>query len=182
MKEKITAFIENLITYDYILFASVFGLFFLFIIIAILFRKKTTLAVVFVLLSFFILLLGPTLGYIKMHEYLFKHSLELTSQKRLTFTQAVVVKGTLTNESNSDFKSCKIRASANKSTGNALKDFVFKFKPIKSNSVLKYNILKGEKIDFKVIIEPFTYSKDYNITLGANCKWHCLTIGTISCC
>jgi len=62
IKEKITAFINELVVYDYILFGSVFALFLLFIILAIILRKKIVLSIVLILFSFTILTLGPTLG------------------------------------------------------------------------------------------------------------------------
>lgn len=170
MKEKIDAFIQGLIVYDYILFGSVFILFILFIVLSLLSKRKVGISVFFVLLSFSILLLGPTLGYIKMHQFLFKNSVELISQKKLTFVKAIVVKGTLKNESKLDFTSCKITANAYKVTGNALKDFIYQFKPLSNMSILEDSIHKGESREFKIIIEPFTYAKDYNISIGAKCK------------
>jgi len=170
MKEKITAFIQNLITYDYILFASSFVLFILFVVLSLLLKRKVGLSIFFILVSFAILFLGPTLGYIKMHQYLFKNSIELISQKKLTFVKAIVVKGTLTNESKFDFKSCKITASAYKITGNVIKDLIYPFKPLSSMSIFETGINKGEIREFKVIIEPFTYENDYNISIGGNCK------------
>ena len=170
MKEKITTFVNGLITYDYILFGSVFGIFLLLLILAILLRNKLGLAIFILLLSFSVLILGPTLGYIKMHEYLFKNSTKLTSQKKLEFVKAIVVKGSLTNESKFDFKSCKITANVYKASKNELKNYIYQFKPLKKMSILEENISKGSTIDFKILVEPFTYSKDYNISLGAKCK------------
>lgn len=170
MNGKINTFLNELISYDYFLFGGVFTLFILLIILGILQRKKTGLSVFLIFLSFLILIFGPTLGYIKMHEYLFKNNTQLISQKKLTFTQAVVVKGTLLNESTFDFQTCKITASATKITGNPVKDYIFLLKPFKNMSISEHNILKGELREFKIIIEPFTYSKDYNISIGARCR------------
>ena len=170
MEAKITAFIDGLIKYDYILFGGVFILFILLIIFAILLRKKTFLAVMLLILSFLVLILGPTFGYIKMHRFLFKNSVVMSSQKKLQFTQAVVIKGNITNESKFDFESCKITAKAHKVSSNILKKHIYKFKTIQKMSILESDIMKGETRDFKMIMEPFTYSKDYNITLGAECK------------
>ncbi len=170
MASKISTFINELISYDYVLFGGVFVLFILLIIFGIWQRKKVGLAVFFISLSFLILILGPTLGYLKMHNYLFKNDTQLSSQKKLNFTQAIVVKGTLLNESKFDFQTCKITASANKISGNALKDYIFRFNPLKQMSILEYNVPKGELREFKIIIEPFTYSKDYNISVEAKCK------------
>lgn len=170
MKEKFAAFINDLIVYDYILFGSTFLLFILFITLTILLRNKVVMSIFMFILSFTILLLAPTLGYVKMHEFLFKNSVKITSQKKLTFTQAVVVKGVLSNESKVEFKSCKITASAYKVTGNVVKDFIFPFNPFMNMSIIEDNIYIGEQREFKIIIEPFTYTKDYNISIGAKCK------------
>ena len=170
MKHKISAFIEGLITYDYILFGASFLLFIIFIILGIVLRKKIVLAIIFIFLAFGILLLGPTLGYVKMHETLFKNSTELISQKRLEFTQAVVVKGKLKNESSRAFKECKITASAYKVTSNKYKNYLKKLKPFQKMSIIQKNIAVSETREFKIIVEHFTYTRDYNISLGADCK------------
>jgi len=170
MKAKISAFIEGLIPLDYVLFATSFVLFILFIIIALMLRKRVLLSVLFILLSFTTLILGPTLGYIELHNYLFKHSVTLVSQKKLTFTKAVVVKGVLKNESKKNFKSCKITASAYAVTSNKYKNYLKKLKPFKKMSIVEKDIAVSEAREFKIIVEPFTYSKDYNISLGADCR------------
>ena len=170
MKYKITAFIQGLINYDYILFGSILFLFIFLIVLAILLRRKTALSIIIVLFAFVLLFIGPIVGYIKMHEYLFKNKCELISQKRLTFSKAVVVNGTISNVSKFDFKSCEITASAHKSSTNAIKNIIFKFKPFKKMSIVEHNISKQEMRNFKIIVEPFTYLKDYNISVGAKCK------------
>lgn len=170
MQGKIAVFIDGLISYDYVLFGSTFVLFLLFIILAIILRARVGLAMFLVTLSFGILILAPTFGYIKMHEYLFKNSTQITSEKKLHFTKAVVVKGTLSNESKFDFESCKITASAFKVSGNAIKDYIFKFAPFKKMSTVEYDIKRAQTRDFKIIVEPFTYSSDYNISIGADCR------------
>ncbi len=170
MKAKITTFIDGLIIYDYILFGSVFALFILFIVLGIVLRRKIALAIFLIFLAFIILFSGPTIGYIKMHEYLFKNSVELMSQKKLNFTEAVVVKGKLTNESKKIFKSCKITASAHKVSKKKLKTFIYSFKSFKKMSIIEGDIAVGQVREFKIIVEPFTYSKDYNISLEAKCR------------
>jgi len=170
MKSKITAFINELILYDYILFISVFVLFILFIVLGILLRRKIVLAIFLVLISFTILIVGPTIGYIKMHDYLFKNTTELISQQKLNFTQAVVVKGKLTNESKKNFKSCNITARASKVSKNKLKNYLYSFKSFAKMSILEEDIAVGQTREFKIIIAPFTYSKDFNISIGAKCK------------
>ncbi len=170
MKEKLLTFVHGLIMYDYILFGLSFFLFILFVILALLLRKKLGLALFFLLLGFTTLVLGPTLGYMQMHKYLFKNSTKLLSQKRLHFVQAVIVKGKITNESKFNFTECKITAEVYKVTKNKYKNYLFKLKPFQKMSILEQNLQKGETREFKIIVEPFTYKKDYNISLGASCK------------
>jgi glucan phosphoethanolaminetransferase (alkaline phosphatase superfamily) len=170
MKEKFTAFINGLITYDYILFGSVFGVFVLLIIFAILLRKRLKFSIFVLLLSFLVLFIGPTIGYKEMHKYLFKNSVTLISQKKLTFTPAIVIRGSLKNESKFDFKRCKITASVHKASKNKYKNYVYRFKILKKMSILEENIAKGETRAFKLIVEPFNYKKDYNITVKGSCE------------
>lgn len=170
MKEKLLTFIDGLITYDYILFGVSFILFILFIILALLLRKKLFIALVFILFGFASLVLGPTLGYIQMHKYLFKNSTKLLSQKKLNFVEAVVVKGTITNESKFDFTECKITAEVYKVTKNKYRNYLFKLKPFQKMSILEYDVQKGQTREFKIIVEPFRYKKDYNISLKGHCR------------
>jgi len=170
MKTQITTFVKELIVYDLILFGSSFILFILLIILGIILRQKTAIAVLIVLLSFSILFLVPTLGYIKMHEYLYKQKTELLSEKKLNFNNAIVVKGLITNESKRFFKKCSIKASAIKVTPNKFKNFIFSFKPIVTSIITEQNIEIGETREFKIIVEPYNYKGDYNIIIGAKCN------------
>ena len=170
MKVKIQDFVGGLITYDYILFGAVLLLFVLFIILGILLRRRLSIAVFFILLAFATFLLGPTLGYIELHKFLFKNETVLISQKKLNFSQAVIVKGKITNTSKRAFKSCKITASAYKVTSNKYKNYIYKLKPFRKMSIIEKDIQKGQTREFKIIVEPFRYKRDYNISLGANCR------------
>lgn len=170
MKAQITTFVKELIIYDLILFGSSFLLFILLIILGILLRRKTAIAVLIVLLSFTILFLAPTLGYVKMHEYLYKHKTQLLSEKKLNFNNAIVVRGVITNESKRFFNRCSIKASAIKVTSNKLKNYIYSFKPIVTSQITEQNIDLGESREFKIIVEPYNYQGDYNITIGAKCN------------
>lgn len=170
MKAKITAFLHNLIMYDYVLFGAIFLLFLLLITLSIVVRRNVSLSIFLALLSFVLLFSGPFVGYVQMHKYLFKNSTQLVESKKLTFVDALVVYGTITNESKFDFSECKITASTYKVSGNILKDFLFTLNPFKKVSMYEHNITKGQQREFKLIVEPFTYSKDFNVSIGANCK------------
>jgi hypothetical protein len=105
-----------------------------------------------------------------MHEMIFKNSVTLLSQKKLEFTKAVVVKGEIRNESKRNFKECTITASAYKVSSNKYKNYLKKLKPFQKMSILQKDIAISETRSFKIIVEPFTYKYDYNISLGADCR------------
>ena len=170
MNPKVTAFIDELIIYDYVLFGSAFILFILFIVLTIVLRKKMVLAILFLIVAFSTLLILPTYGYIAMHAYLFKNSLSLTHEQRLLYSDALLLRGTLTNESRFDFKSCKITASVSRVTENKYKNYLLKFKPFIKSSISTPAIKQGQTYRFEFFVEPFTYKNDYNISLGAACK------------
>lgn len=170
MKHKLAAFIDSLIKYDYILFGTILFIFFTLVVLALVLRKKAGLSIFLVIFSFIFLLVSPIVGYAKLHSYLFKNTLTLTSQKKLQFTKAAVVFGTLQNDSKRNFTACQITAIATKASKNKFKNYIYQFKPFMKMSIIEEDIAKSEKIDFKIIIDPFTYKKDYNITLKADCR------------
>jgi hypothetical protein len=171
MKQKIIAFIDGLILYDYILFGGVIALFILFLILAILLRRHVGLSVFIILLAFIILLLGPTLGYIQLHKFLYKNEIKITEIKKLKFTNALLIEGNLKNISKINFHTCKIKAGAYKVSGKKIPDMIYPFKPFKHGYLKLDTIIKPDETkSFKLFIEPFNYKKDYNITIGANCR------------
>jgi hypothetical protein len=170
MRENINAIIDNLIVQDYILFASVFILFIVLMILAIILRKKKNISRLIVSFAFLILLIGPTLGYIEMHKYLFKSNIELIREQKLEFTKAIVLEGKITNASEIDFYACKITATAYRKTPNKYKNYILRLKPIQISSIIIQDIQKNQSKEFKMFIEPFSYSKEYEIGLESSCK------------
>jgi len=170
MKYKLANFIDSLIKYDYILFGSILLIFFILVVLALVLRKKATLSIFLVVFSFMFLLVSPIVGYAKLHSYLFKNILTLTSEKKLQFTKAVVVFGTLKNISQRDFKACQITAIVTRASKNKYKNYIYGFKPVMKMSIIEEDIVIENEIDFKIIVEPFTFKKDYNITLEADCR------------
>ncbi len=170
MKNKITSFLDGLITYDFILFGGILLVFILLVVFSILFRKKKRLSLFLAIFSFIFLLVSPFIGYTMMHDILFKNQTILTSQKKLQFTKAVVVHGKLTNLSTRNFESCLITATIHRSSSNKLKDFIYKFKPLKKMSIIEEDIVVANEIDFKIIVSPFTYSNNFNTSLEASCR------------
>lgn len=170
MKSQILDFLNNLILYDYILFGASFIVFILLIVLALVLRRKIVLAIILILVAFSIVFLAPSVFYNMMHQYLFKSTVELHSHKKLQYTNAMVVYGVIKNESKFHFSQCKINVKVHKVSKNTLKNFLWQFKSMKNMSIVEYDIEKGQSRDFKIIVEPFSYSKEYNLTLGAECR------------
>ncbi len=170
MKNKILTFIHGLNNYDYALFGGVFIVFLLLLLITLLLRKRAFLSIFFLLLSVITLLAGPIIGYIQLHKFLYKNSCIITDTKELHFTPAVVVTGTITNQSKRDFQNCKVTAHMYKVSHNAILDTLFKLKPFKNMSIIEENLERNETRPIKIIVEPFTYKKDYNVSLEGDCR------------
>ncbi len=170
MKEQLLLYLHDLTKFDYIYFVAVFVIFILLILLVLLLRKKATLALSLLLIALLEISLAPTIGHSYFHTFLYKNSIELTKVKRLQFVKALVIEGKLTNESKFDFKSCRIEAKVLKETHNSFKNLVFRLKPITTQSIVVNDIPKGADVDFKFLIEPFNYSKDFNVSVSGTCK------------
>ncbi len=171
MKETLTAFINQLNIYDYTLFGAVIVLFILLLILAIVIRQKTALSLTLIVLALIVLFSGPTLGYIKLREFLYKTQTRLTEVKALEFSHALVLKGDVLNLSKRHLSTCKITAKVFKVSGNPYLDMLYPLNPFKKMSILKdVNLSSGERYEFKMIVEPFTYAKEYNLSIGAQCR------------
>ena len=170
MNAKLNAFIEQLILYDYLLFGAAVLLFVLFLILAILLHRRRGLAALLVVMAFTLLLTLPTVGHMQMHAYLFKNTTIIESHKALEFTKALIVNGKLTNESDRDFSQCAVTAGVYKIAHNPLLDMLYPLNPFKKETIIKEGILSGQTVPFKIIVDPFSYSRDYNLSIGANCR------------
>ena len=175
MKQQINEFIHTLVIYDYILFGAAIFLFILFLVLAIALRNKLGLSLFIMLIAFLTLILLPTLGYINMHKFLYKTDIKIYQIKKLEFTPAIVVNGNYTNMSNLNFSTCKVSAHVFKVAKDellaSLKNKIFPFNPfIKETIVLDKMLKPNESNDYKLIIEPFYYKKDYNISVGVSCR------------
>jgi hypothetical protein len=170
MREKILEFIHGLGNYDYILFAALFVIFLLLLIVALLLRRRPFFASVFLLLSLGTLFVAPFVGYIQLHNYLYKNSIKITGVKALEFTPALIVNATLTNESQRDFSTCKIQVNIFKVAHNQILDAIFPLNPFQKVWIAENEIKKGEIRDLKIIVEPFNYKHDYNLSLGVDCR------------
>jgi hypothetical protein len=171
MKAHLQDFIHHLIIYDYFLFGGIVVLFILLLILAIILRHKMGIAIFLVFVAFGVLTVGPVGGYIALHQYLFKHTIVIREVKALQFTEALLIKGDINNTSKRPFSECTLHAGVYKVSHNQYLDKVYPYIPFKKSSLKIQKTLKpGQTEAFKLFVEPFRYSKDYNITLKGECR------------
>ncbi len=169
-KSILESFIASLHIYDYILFGASGALFLLLLLLAIILRKKTGLSLSLVLVSFIVIVAGPIAGYQYIHTTLYKTRISDLVIKRLEFSQALLIKGDITNIGRETFHSCTISAKAYKGANNILEEYVNPLKSFQKMSILKEVSMDiNDTVDFKLIMEPFTYSNEYNISLKVAC-------------
>jgi hypothetical protein len=171
MKHRIIDFIHHLLVYDYLLFGGIFILFLLLLILAIALRNKMGFAIFLVFIAFGVLTIGPVAGYITLHQYLFKHTIVIHEVKALEFTEALLIKGDINNTSKRPFKECTIHVGVYKVTHNRYIDRIYPFIPFKKASLtISKAIVPGQSAPFKLFVEPFRYSKDFNVTYKVECQ------------
>jgi len=170
LRSIINTFIATLNTYDYILFGISGALFLLILLLAIVLRKKVGLSLFLVLLAFIIIIAGPIVGYQYIHATLYKTEVSNLIIKKLEFSEAVVIKGSIKNLGKQRLINCQTSAKAYKGATNFLEEYVNPLKPFQKVSILKeVNLDINDSIDFKLMLEPFTYSKEYNISVKVDC-------------
>lgn len=171
MKAQILDFINHLLIYDYILFGGIILVFILILVLAIVIRHHLGWAIFLVLLGFGVLTVGPIAGYIALHQFLFKNTLTIERVKALEFTEALLIKGSLENSSKRSFQECTLVAGVYKATHNRYLDQAYAFFPFqRGHTSIDHPLKPGEKADYKFLIEPFRYSKDFNVTIKAECR------------
>lgn len=171
MKTQILHFIDHMLPYDYLLFGGIIVVFILILALAIVFRHKLAIAIILVLIAFGVLTAGSVVGYAMMHHYLFKNNIALKEVKALEFTEALLIKGEINNTSKRVFNECTLTAGVHKVTHNRYLDRVYPYVPFqKSVMSVQEKITPGQAASFKLFIEPFRYTHDYNITVKADCR------------
>jgi len=91
--------------------------------------------------------------------------------KKLTFSNSLIVEGTISNHSKKDFSLCLVHTSIFKqSDAQGLKAFINTLKPITNQSILlKQALPKEGVIEFQSVFDDFIYSGDVNASLKAEC-------------
>ena len=171
MKTQIIDFLHTLNLYDYLLFGGIIFFFLFLLILSILLRHKQTLALILVVLALITLLIAPLGGYIALHALMYKHSINLTTVKDLEFTKALLIKGDITNTSKETFQECTLYLGVSKISPIKPLNKLYPYFPFRRQTIIiKGPILPQASETFKLLIQPFHYTKRHSVTVLGQCR------------
>jgi hypothetical protein len=163
-------FFSTLSTYDYIGFFLSFFIFILFIILALLLRAHIKRSLFLVTLGFISLFIGPLFAHSVIKKSIFNSDANITQVKQLYYSDTLLIKGVMNYKGTKDANHCKVEAKLHKKGTNMIKSFVYGLKAFRSgHHNLDKTFTQGDSSPFKIVIEPFNYQGDYNITINSGC-------------
>ena len=172
IKLSLLTYIKHFGLYDYLAFGWLIFTFLVLIILASLIAKRSAVAsLLLIIFALILLVVSPFFIKMKLGETIRPTTTEVTMVKKLTFSDSLIVEGTLYNTSQKDFTICLVQASIFKQIDTqGLKAFINKLKPIANQSIfVKENLPKEGSLDFQSVFEDFRYNGDVNATLKAEC-------------
>ena len=172
IKLSLLTYIKHFGLYDYLAFGWLIFTFLVLIILASLIAKRSAVAsLLLIIFALILLVVSPFFIKMKLGETILPTTTEVTMVKKLTFSDSLIVEGTLYNTSQKDFTICLVQASIFKQIDTqGLKAFINKLKPIANQSIfVKENLPKEGSLDFQSVFEDFRYNGDVNATLKAEC-------------
>lgn len=166
----LTDFFNTLSTYDYIGFFLSLFIFLLFIILALILRAHTKRALILVSLGFVALFAGPVFSHKLIKNTIYYSDASITQIKQLYYSDTLLIKGVINYKGLKDANHCKVEAKLHKKGTNMIKSFVYSLKSFRSGyHKMDKTFTQGDSSAFKIVIEPFNYKGDYNITIDTGC-------------
>lgn len=171
IKASILNYVNHFGMYDYIAYAWLILLFFVTILLAILVaRKSPTFSILIVIISLALLFVGP---------FVLKHYLDIFIRptidkvievKKLTFSNTLIVTGSLTNVSTKSFSTCSVDINVLKHSSNDIKNFVNQLKPLLKKTIfIDKSIDINETKELRVVFDGYNYKKDINVSIKSEC-------------
>lgn len=171
MKKHVIDFLHTLSLYDYLLFGGIIFVFLFLLVLSIFLRHKQTLALILVILALITLLIAPIGGYIALHALVYEHTIKLTTVKDLEFTKALLVKGDINNTSKETFKECALYIGVSKISPIKPLNKLYPYFPFRRQTlIIKDPIAPNESKTFKLLIQPFHYTKRHSVTVIGHCR------------
>lgn len=170
LRTLLVDFTKSLTNYDYIGFILALVLFVLFLVLALILRRRVKLALFLSMLSFLSLFSLPVAMHLLVKKTLFKNEAKIELVKKLHYSDTLLIKGTLFYKGSYEAKHCKVEVAVHKKDQGFFKDLAYAIKPYKKGKwELDKAFSKGDTVSFKVVIEPYLYQGDYNLSLSSEC-------------
>lgn len=172
LRAMLKSFLNLLTVYDYLAFGALFAFCVLLVLLGIMLRRLTFLSFVMTFLGFGALIVGPFFSYDFIRQTIYKSQIQVVKFKQLKFTKALVIDVRVANLSHKDFTRCNLTLSVYKKTddNSSFIERIRALRPLrKKRMVLEKNITAGLKSDVKIILEPFRYTKAFDIDLSGSC-------------
>jgi quinol-cytochrome oxidoreductase complex cytochrome b subunit len=170
-KSHLITYINHFTVYDYVAYAWLILIFFLTILLSIFIAKKSPICSILIfLVSLALLFVAPFVIKSYLDDYLRPTQNKTILVKKLTFSDALVVTGEITNTSKIDYSTCSIDISVLKHENSYIKNIVSKLKPLRKktisiNELLEVNTTK----ELRVVFDNYTYNKDVNVSINSQC-------------
>lgn len=170
-KHPLLVYISHFQMGDYIAFAWLVLLFFLFIFLAILLAKKRPgLAIGIVLLDLLLLFGGPFVMKHYLDRSLRSHHASLDHVQQLVFSETLIVQGTLTNTSPITFTWCSVGVEVLPKKEGKITDMLKGLKPFYRGSIsLEEPLASGESVAFEKLIDGFRMDETMEVALKTEC-------------
>jgi hypothetical protein len=170
LRSEFVEYINAFTYYDYIAYTWLIVLFIFLLVVAIALRERVGVSIFLIILSIFVLFVGPIILKKALDIYVRGNEVVIKSQNRLRFSDTLVISGEFINKSRVKIKSCKLSAKVYKIGKNRLKTFVNRLKPYKKKTIsLDMDKMFDNKIEFRVVFDNFKLKGDFNISSSATC-------------
>lgn len=171
LKTSALNYMSHFTMYDYMAYAWLILLFFVFILLSIfLAKKKLLISILMFMISLAILFFGPFVLKHYLDIFLRPTEIKNIQMKKLNFTDALIVTGEIKNISKMSFSLCGVNVSVLKASSSALENFANSLKPLLNKSMFLDKTLDiNETKEFRVVFDYYTYDKDINISVQTEC-------------
>ncbi|WP_457593382.1 DUF2393 family protein [Hydrogenimonas sp.] len=160
--------LHSLTKYDYMAIGWILFLSLLFLVLAAVVKRRT-LSYMLLFLGIFLLFVGPVAVKSILDRYLRAAEAQAEQTKLLTYSQSLLIEGSIKNSGDLDFDHCDLALLIYRPESNFLKRVAAQLKPITVRiEPLDFRLAKGESKPFRIIVDHFN-THDFNLSLQPRC-------------
>ena len=169
LRQALKFYIEHFSWIDWVSYSWIFLLFLFMLFVSIYFIGRSKILGI-LLLFFSLVFFGVGVFFVGnfLDSHLRTRSIEVVSQQRLSYTDALVVVVEISNLSKKNFKHCRVRLKFHY-FDNGYKKLLNSFKAFEKASMVVENLQVGETRRVNTVIDGFRANREYNITTNSEC-------------